>query len=308
MANISTELQAILNAVYGEEVRGSIHDAIDLINKVGEKVLIIGTSSPSIEAYENSLYLNKTNWYLYQYISGSWTFLVNLKGSDGKGIESITKTRTVGLVDTYTITFDDETTTTFNVTNGARGEDGKGIESITKTGTVGLVDTYTITFDDGTTTTFNVTNGARGEDGNGITSIELTSGSHTPGTLDTYTITYTNGTTDTIQVYNGADGTGAGDMTKNVYDSDNDVATAGGIKEFVNTHGAGKRVSSTVSGSTVAFTDTLISSSSSVIDGPYIQDILTGIQSQTISGNTLTFTLTDSAADTKNAYIYIRTV
>ena len=51
----------------------------------------------------------------------------NLKGADGAdgedgvGIASITKTSTAGLVDTYTITFTDETTTTFTVTNGADG-------------------------------------------------------------------------------------------------------------------------------------------------------------------------------------------
>ena len=33
MANINTYLEDILTAVYGEEVRGSIHDAIDAINK-----------------------------------------------------------------------------------------------------------------------------------------------------------------------------------------------------------------------------------------------------------------------------------
>ena len=30
MANISAYLQAIMQAVYGEDVRGSIHDAIEL--------------------------------------------------------------------------------------------------------------------------------------------------------------------------------------------------------------------------------------------------------------------------------------
>lgn len=43
------------------------------------------------------------------------------KGDTGKGISSITKTRTSGLVDTYTILFTDNTSTTFNVTNGADG-------------------------------------------------------------------------------------------------------------------------------------------------------------------------------------------
>nr|DAH11056.1 MAG TPA: hypothetical protein [Caudoviricetes sp.] len=41
----------------------------------------------------------------------------NVKGKDGRGITRITKTRTVGSVDTYTIVFTDNTTYTFNVNN-----------------------------------------------------------------------------------------------------------------------------------------------------------------------------------------------
>ena len=40
-------------------------------------------------------------------------------GDTGNGIESIEKTATVDLVDTYTITYTDGTTTTFDVTNGS---------------------------------------------------------------------------------------------------------------------------------------------------------------------------------------------
>lgn len=80
-------------------------------------------------------------------------------GVDGAGIASIEKTGTAGLVDTYTITFDDGRKETFEVTNG---EDGNGIASIAKTGTQGLVDTYTITMDDGYTYNFTVTNGRDG--------------------------------------------------------------------------------------------------------------------------------------------------
>lgn len=42
-------------------------------------------------------------------------------GATGNGISSITKTGTSGLVDTYTIYFTDQTTTTFTVTNGRNG-------------------------------------------------------------------------------------------------------------------------------------------------------------------------------------------
>lgn len=44
------------------------------------------------------------------------------QGDTGNGIDSIEKTSTSGLVDTYTITYTDETTTTFDVTNGANGD------------------------------------------------------------------------------------------------------------------------------------------------------------------------------------------
>lgn len=74
-------------------------------------------------------------------------------GATGNGIASITKTGTSGLIDTYTITFTNGNTTTFDVTNG------NGIVSVTLTDTSGLTKTYTITFTDGSTTTFMVQDG-----------------------------------------------------------------------------------------------------------------------------------------------------
>lgn len=58
---------------------------------------------------ENVIYLNSTGF---------------IAGADGRGIASIIKTGTSGLVDTYTITYTDNTTSTFEVTNGAQGEQG----------------------------------------------------------------------------------------------------------------------------------------------------------------------------------------
>ena len=46
------------------------------------------------------------------------------KGDTGNGVSSVEKTKTEGLVDTYTITFTDGSTTTFIITNGANGKDG----------------------------------------------------------------------------------------------------------------------------------------------------------------------------------------
>ena len=45
-------------------------------------------------------------------------------GNTGKGIISIQKISTNGLIDTYEIVFSDNTTTTFDVVNGANGIDG----------------------------------------------------------------------------------------------------------------------------------------------------------------------------------------
>ena len=148
-----------------------------------------------------------------------------IAGEDGRGIVSIVKTATSGLVDTYTITYTDNTTSTFNVTNGKDGADGVngqdgadgvGIASIAKTATQGLVDTYTITLTNGTLYTFTVTNGKDGEngqdgrdgtdgtDGVGIVSITKTG---TVGLVDTYTILLSNGSTYTFDVTNGSDAT-----------------------------------------------------------------------------------------------------
>ena len=54
-----------------------------------------------------------------------------VKGETGNGISDISKTGIDGLVDTYTITYTDGTTTTFTVTNGAQGAQGiQGIQGV----------------------------------------------------------------------------------------------------------------------------------------------------------------------------------
>lgn len=144
MANISSYLAAILAAVYGEDVRGSIHDAIDIINKVGEVVLNTGTAvtgptSSSTGFYDGSFYINTNTMELWKCIgTDTWQSQGVLKGADGadgNGIVSIVKTATVGLIDTYTITYDDGTTTTYDVTNGQNGSKWYKGTAISGTGT-----------------------------------------------------------------------------------------------------------------------------------------------------------------------------
>lgn len=179
------------------------------------------------------------NWFVYdtdtaQYVDSGVSAL-------GEGIVSITKTATVGLVDTYTITYTGGGTTTFDVTNGAPPNititaQADALSSLTPTVNVtagGTLSnpTYDLAFSGlkGETGATGA-QGPTGPTGNGITSITKTG---TSGLVDTYTITFSNGTFTTYTVTNGQDGTGAGDMTQLAYDPTLAVFNAGGIVNYV---------------------------------------------------------------------------
>ena len=86
-------------------------------------------------------------------------------GATGVGISSIAKTGTAGKVDTYTITYTDGNTATFDVTNGQDGDDGAdGFSPIANVTKVGDTATITITDEDGTTTA-SISDGVDGQDG-----------------------------------------------------------------------------------------------------------------------------------------------
>ena len=145
-------------------------------------------------------------WYIDGVDSGKSA--EGVKGDTGNGISSITKTKTEGLVDTYTITFTNGETTIFTVTNGAAGAQGQqGIQGIQgEKGEDGHTPVITIQngkwYIDGVDSGV-VAEGIKGDTGNGISSITKT---NTEGLVDTYTITYTNGDKTTFTVTNGADG------------------------------------------------------------------------------------------------------
>ena len=213
MADISTELQAIMTAVYGEEVRGSIHDAIELINDVSEVVISTGTAVTSASSstegyYEDSLYFNTNTSDLWKCTGSAWALQANLKGATG-ATPDISMSATVDAnVGTPSVNITESGTAenpafalAFHNLKGVQGEQGEqGVQ------------------------------GETGPTGNGIASITKTG---TSGLVDTYTILYTNGNSTTFTVTNGQDGQGAGDMTKAVYDSLSVVANAGGITAYV---------------------------------------------------------------------------
>lgn len=97
------------------------------------------------------------------------------QGEDGVGIESIAKTGSSGLVDTYTITLTDGSTTSFTVTNGTDGQDGFS-PTITVTNITGG-HRLTITDKNGTRTV-DVMDGAQGDPGFSptVTVVDITGG------------------------------------------------------------------------------------------------------------------------------------
>ena len=194
MIDISTALQNILKAVYGRDVRQSIHDAIYQINANANEAIDLaqikfGTAvnSPTdpIAGYtENTVYLNVSTGIMWRLEGGSW-----VKKGTFKSIDSISLSGTSGLIDTYTITLTDGSTSNYNVKNGA---DGKSITGITKTSTSGNVDHYDVNLSDGTTTNgFDVTNGTDGTNGKSIANISLAS---TSGNVKNYDVFLDDGT------------------------------------------------------------------------------------------------------------------
>ena len=140
-------------------------------------------------------------------------------GKDGRSVVSIEKTKSIGMIDTYEITYSDGTKDYFTVTNGKDGVEGKpgeqGIQGIpgkdgeTPTIEIGESGTWII---NGVDSKIPATGpkgdkgdqGDPGKDGKGIISIQFTS---SKGNVDIYTITYTDGTTSIFNVTNGVDGT-----------------------------------------------------------------------------------------------------
>lgn len=150
---------------------------------------------------------NGTNWINIGPLQGPQ----GVQGDQGNSITSVVKTAGNGnpeTVDTYTITFSDLTTTTFEVTNGNNGAGVDHISKVSGTGAPGTTDTYEVWLDAGETVsagTFTVLNGQS------VDHVSKTSGTGAAGTTDTYTAWGDAAETlalGTFVVYNGADGIG----------------------------------------------------------------------------------------------------
>ena len=149
MADITRYLEQIMAAVLGEEVRGSIHDAIEKINDVSEKQIDAGTAISAGDLAGNypdgSLYINTADDALLRCNGIAWSKVADIRGN---GIEEITGPTSAGLTDTYTIHYTDGTSTTFAVNNGNKWKFGTDVAGTTAYPTITATLPYAVREDD----------------------------------------------------------------------------------------------------------------------------------------------------------------
>lgn len=248
-------------------------------------------------------------------------------GAAGNGIASITLTsgtHAPGTLDTYTITYTDGTTETIQIYNGA---DGAGSGDMTKA----VYDPNNTVATDGGIVAY-VTSAISGKANSADLATVATSGDYddlsnkptipaaqvnsdwnaSSGVAEilnkpTIPAAQVNSDWDAIsgvaQILNKPtiptvdqtyDGTSA--------NAQSGVAIASAISGI---QALGTKVTATVSGSAVTFTNAAITNTC-VIIGPFVENVLVGLDSASQSGTSVTFNFVDASADTESALIYVR--
>lgn len=150
----------------GLTIKGIVATVGDLPQSANDgDTYLVGTDAP----YEGYLYTNN-----------QWVDIGEIGvGQPGRGIVSITKTSSTGtnpVIDTYTITYTDSTTSTFLVTNGVKGDTGTAAGFGTPTATIDAntgTPSVTVTASGSSTAkvfafAFHNLKGAKGEAGQGV--------------------------------------------------------------------------------------------------------------------------------------------
>ena len=129
--------------------------------------------------------------------------LASIKGTDGRGIKSVARTSgngAAGTTDTYTITYTNDTTSTFSVHNGKDGTNGTSVTVSNVSESTASGGTNTVTFSDGKKV--NIKNGKDGSNG---TSVTVSNVSESTASGGSNVVTFSDGKTVTIK--NGTNGT-----------------------------------------------------------------------------------------------------
>lgn len=206
MATHAQNIQNLRNAVYGEQVRGSMIELFEedynlVKDGVGVGTAISSTSDPTTGFSDGAVYINSSTWELFKLEGTAWSLKGVIQGTQG---ESVT-----GAVDNGDGTF------YLTLSDGSRTGDIATIQGIQ--GPQGP---------QGNT-------GAAGPAGRSVTSMTMSG----TGKQHTIIATYSDATTETVGIVNdGADGSGTGDMSKATYDPNDHgyVDKAAGVTDGTN--------------------------------------------------------------------------
>lgn len=247
MANISTYLQKILSAIYGEEVRGSIHDALSAMNvesssameyaKTAKDSAAASASTASIKATaasasaqaaktsENNAKISETNTKTSEIAATNKANEATTAAAEAKTSETAAELAEGDAEAAKTAALAAKVAA--EAARDAADEDADAAAQAAADAAASALSAQQYSGkppkpQDGTWWIWDaaqqkyIDSGIGcdlvGPTGNGIENIQLTKGDHTPGTADIYTVTMTDGTTYNISVYNGRNGTGTGDV------------------------------------------------------------------------------------------------
>lgn len=223
-----------------------------------------------------------------------------------KGVSSIEKTGSVGLVDTYTVTYTDGTTSTFEITNGADGTYPTITASATADATSSSTPTVTVTktgTDDAPNFDF-AFSGLKGAQGDqGPTGAGVPSGGTTGQVLKK-----ASGTDFDTEWANES---GGGGSTVTV-DHDGTASDTGVRKQRIGIDGVyydvdgSAYMEKTANSASFVFTNSTYITSDTVVDGPYTDTWGDNPSNVVTDGSAHTVTVTFSAAQTRTVRIYLK--
>ncbi len=226
MANISVHLQKILDAVYGEEVRGSIHDALAAMNVESSSAMeFAATAKDSAQASAANAQSSASTaaQKVEEATAAASAATSSEAAAENSAIRATQKASEAEESKMEAALSEAAAKAAVEIAENARDNASRSADEAAASalsaqqysgkppkpqdGTWWIWDTDQQKYLDS-----GIGCELAGPTGNGIRDITLTTGDHTPGTTDTYTVTMTDGSTTTISVYNGRNGTGTGDV------------------------------------------------------------------------------------------------
>lgn len=220
MANISTYLTRIKTAIYGEEVRGSIHDAIEAMNAESSSAMeFAAAAKDSAQSAAASAQTSASTAVqkAEEAVSSAQAAKRSESAAASKASEAVAAAQGIQASERTVEAAKNVVTAAKTAAENARDEAAASALSALQysgkppkpqNGTWWIWDAEQQRYADS-----GIGCELTGPAGTGVRDIRLTNGDHAPGTTDIYTVTLTDGTTTNISVYNGRNGTGSGDLS-----------------------------------------------------------------------------------------------